>query len=132
MKRLITALAFVVAMSVSAFAQSFPLPSERGSDMDLYPAPPPPIGNFTGNYYNHAPGFQCQNGPNNPVPYKITGQANGLSVNFSVVWNNGIVNCNSKTVWTGTLQGRTLTTRWTLYRQGLPPLYGTDTFVQRW
>ena len=60
------------------------------------------------------------------MPYKITGQANGLSVNFSVVWNNGIVNCNSKTVWTGTLQGRTLTTRWTLYRQGLPPLYARE------
>jgi len=50
MKRLVTALVFIVATSVSAFAQGFPLPSgwqnQRGSDMDLYPAPPPPIGNF--------------------------------------------------------------------------------------
>ena len=70
MKRLITALAFVVAMSVSAFAQSFPLPSERGSDMDLYPAPPPPIGNFTGNYYNHAPGFQVKTGLTTRCPIR--------------------------------------------------------------
>ena len=93
MKRLVTALAFVIATSVSAFAQSFPLPSgwqnQRGSDMDVYPAP---NGNFTGNYFNHAAGFQCQNGPMNPVPYKITGHASGNSVIFSVVWNNGIVN----------------------------------------
>lgn len=92
MKRLVTALAFVIATSVSAFAQGFPLPSgwqnQRGSDMDLYPAP---NGNFTGHYFNHAPGFQCQNGPMNPVPYKITGYASGSSVIFNVVWNNGIV-----------------------------------------
>lgn len=92
MKRLVTALAFVIATSVSAFAQGFPLPSgwqnQRGSDMDLYPAS---NGNFTGHYFNHAPGFQCQNGPMNPVPYKITGHASGSSVIFNVVWNNGIV-----------------------------------------
>jgi len=111
-----------VALADGEPSAAFALLGQRGSDMDLYPAPPPPIGNFTGNYYNHAAGFQCQNGPNNPVPYKITGRANGLSVTFSVVWNNGVVNCNSKTVWIGTLQGRTLTTKWTLYRQGMPPL----------
>ena len=133
MKRLVTALAFVIATSVSAFAQGFPLPSgwqnQRGSDMDLYPAS---NGNFTGHYFNHAPGFQCQNGPMNPVPYKITGHASGNSVIFNVVWNNGIVNCNSQTVWTGTLQGRTLTTRWTLTGPGIKPIRGTDIFQQRW
>jgi hypothetical protein len=40
MKRLVTALVFFVATSVSAFAQSFPVPSgwqnQRGSDMKLY------------------------------------------------------------------------------------------------
>jgi Avidin family len=131
MKRLVTALAFVIATSVSAFAESFPLPSgwqnQRGSDMDLYPAS---NGNF--NYFNHAPGFQCQNGPMNPVRYKITGHASGDSVIFSVVWNNGIVNCNSQTVSTGTLQGRTLTTRWTLTGPGINPIRGTDIFQQRW
>ena len=72
MKRLITALAFVVAMSVIAFAQSFPLPSDddSGSDMDLYPAPPPPIGNFTGNYFNHAPGFQVKTGLTTRCPIR--------------------------------------------------------------
>jgi hypothetical protein len=133
MKRLVTALAFVIATSVCAFAQSFPLPSgwqnQRKFDMDLYPAS---NGNFTGNYFNHAAGFQCQNGPLNPVPYKITGHASGNSVIFSVVWNNGIVNCNSQTVWTGTLQGRTLTTRWTLTGSGIKPIHGTDIFQQQW
>jgi hypothetical protein len=134
MKRLVTALVFVVATSVSAFAQSFPLPSgwqnQRGSDMDLYPTPTK--GDFTGNYYNHAAGFKCQNGPLNPVPYKVIGHANGLSVTFSVVWNNGVVNCNSKTVWTAQLSGRTLTTKWILTGPGIQPIRGTDIFAQRW
>jgi len=131
MKRLVTALVFVVA--VGAFAQSFPLPSgwqnQRASDMDLYPTS---NGNFTGNYFNHAVGFQCQNGPLNPVPYKITGHASGNSVFFTVVWNNGVVNCNSKTVWLGTQQGRTLKTTWTLTGPGIQPIHGTDIFAQRW
>jgi hypothetical protein len=133
MKRLVTALAFVVATSASAFAQSFPLPSgwtnQRNSDMDLYPTSPP---NFTGNYFNHAAGFRCQNGPNNPVPYTVNGYANGRSVTFKVVWNNGFVNCNSQTVWTGTLQGQTLTTKWTLTGPGIQPMHGTDIFQRRW
>lgn len=134
MKRLVTALVFVVATSVSAFAQSLPVPSgwqnQRGSDMKLYSITP--TGDFTGVYFNRAAGFSCQYGPNNPVPYDVRGHASGAAVTFKVVWNNGIVNCNSTTVWTGTVQGRTLSTKWTLYRQGMPPLYGTDIFQQQW
>jgi len=56
----------------------------------------------------------------------------GNSVIFNVVWNNGIQNCNSKTVWIGTLQGRTLTTKWTLSGPGIQPIHGTDIFQQQW
>ena len=67
MKRLVAALVFVVATSVSAFAQSFPVPSgwqnQRDSDMKLYSITP--AGEFTGIYFNRAAGFACQYGPNN-------------------------------------------------------------------
>jgi hypothetical protein len=134
MKRFVTALLFVFATSVSAFAQSLPIPSgwlnQRGSIMKLYAITP--SGDFTGVYFNNAAGFQCQYGPTNPVPYTVNGHASGNSVIFNVVWNNGIVNCNSKTVWFGTLQGRTLTTKWTLTGRGIPPMHGTDIFQQQW
>jgi len=71
MKRFVTALLFVFATSVSAFAQSLPIPSgwlnQRGSIMKLYAITP--SGDFTGVYFNNAAGFQCRYGPNNPVPY---------------------------------------------------------------
>ncbi|MGA7233844.1 MAG: avidin/streptavidin family protein [Xanthobacteraceae bacterium] len=134
MKRLVTALVLIVATSVGAFAQSLPVPSywlnQRGSEMKLYAITP--SGDFTGVYFNKAAGFQCQYGPSNPVPYTVNGHARGNSVIFNVVWNNGIVNCNSKTVWFGTLQGRTLTTKWTLTGRGIPPMHGTDIFQQHW
>jgi len=125
---------FVVATSASAFAQSLPVPSgwqnQRGSDMKLYSTTP--LGDSTGVYFNRAAGFSCQYGPTNPVPYNVTGHANGTSVGFTVIWNNGIVNCNSKTVWKGTLTGRTLKTTWVLTGPGIQPIYGTDIFQQQW
>jgi avidin family protein len=132
MKRLVTALVLIVATSVSAFAQSLPLPSawqnELNSTMTLKLAKSRAAVNFTGGYYNRAVGFQCQYGPQNPWPYTVTGQANGGTVKFTVVWNNGHVNCHSTTVWTGTVTGGNMWTNWTLYRQGQPPIYGTDFF----
>jgi hypothetical protein len=129
MKRLVTALVFVVVTSVSALAQSLPLPSawqnDRTSTMTLSKSTA--AVNFTGWYCNRAQGFGCQCG-NNVNRYKITGQANGSAVNFTVVWNNGRENCHSKTVWTGTVVGGNMWTNWTLYRQGQPPIYGTDFF----
>jgi len=133
MKRVVTALIFVVATSVSAFAQSLPVPSywlnQRGSEMKLYTITP--TGDFTGLYWNHAAGFKCQNTPINP-PYTVTGHASGTSVTFAVVWNNGVQNCNSKTVWRGQLNGKTLSTKWILTGNGMPPITGTDIFQQQW
>jgi hypothetical protein len=134
MKRFVTAFLFVVAASVGAFAQSLPIPSgwenQRTSIMKLYSISP--SGDFSGVYFNNAAGFQCRYGPNNPVPYTVSGHASGNSVIFNVVWNNGIQNCNSKTVWIGTLQGRTLKTKWTLTGPGIQPIHGTDIFQQQW
>ena len=133
MKRFVTALVFVVATSVGAFAQNLPLPSkwqnQRNSTMELKLGKSPAAVNFTDLYCNRAEGFGCQCG-NNLNRYKITGQANGSSVTFTVVWNNGIQNCHSTTVWTGSVFGGSMWTNWTLYRQGQPPIYGTDTFWQ--
>ena len=135
MKRLVAALVLLVATSVSSFAQqNFPVPSgwvnQRTSIMKIYTINP--SGNFTGVYFNNAAGFKCQYGPSNPVPYTVNGHASGNSVIFNVVWNNGIQNCNSQTVWIGTLQGRTLTTKWPLTGPGIQPIRGTDIFQQQW
>jgi Avidin family len=87
MKRFVTALVFVVATSVGAFAQNLPLPSkwqnQRNSTMELKLGKSPAAVNFTGLYCNRAEGFGCQCG-NNVNRYKITGQANGSSVTFTV------------------------------------------------
>jgi hypothetical protein len=83
-------------------------------------------GNFTGTYINHAAGFACQN-----TPYALTGHANGALLTFTVVWNNGIQNCNSKTVWSGRVAGNTMRTRWTLTGKGIPPMRGADTFQRQ-
>ncbi|HEX8807951.1 MAG TPA: hypothetical protein VF760_03060, partial [Xanthobacteraceae bacterium] len=78
-KHFVTALLFVVATSVSAFAQGLPIPcgwlNQRGSIMKLYAITP--SGAFTGVYFNNAAGFQCRYGPNNPVPYTVNGHASG-------------------------------------------------------
>ena len=101
MKGFVTALVFVVATSVGAFAQNLPLPSkwqnQRNSTMELKLGKSPAAVNFTDLYCNRAEGFGCQCG-NNVNRYKITGQASGSSVTFTVVWNNGIQNCHSTTV----------------------------------
>jgi hypothetical protein len=131
MKRLVTALLLVVATSVSAFAQGLPLPSswqnDRTSTMTLRLSKSRAAVNFNGLYCNRAVGFGCQCG-NNVNLYKVTGQADGSAVKFSVVWNNGREDCHSTTVWTGTVSGGSMWTNWTLYRQGQPPIYGTDYF----
>lgn len=67
-------------------------------------------GNFTGVYINNAPGFACQGLPG----FALTGHTSGTKVTFTVVWNNGIQNCNSKTVWSGVVQGNTMPTQWIL------------------
>lgn len=127
MKRLVTALLFVVASSVGVLAQSLPVPSywlnQRGSEMKLYSINPQ--GMFNGVYINHASGFGCQG-----TPFAVNGQAVGNRVTFTVIWNNGIQNCNSKTVWRGTVVGRRINTQWILYTpQGQQT--GTDIFLQQ-
>jgi Avidin family len=127
MKRLVTALLIVVATSVSAFAQSFPVPSywinQRGSEMKIFWISAQGI--FRGVYINHASGFACQG-----TPYDLTGIVRGNHIAFTVVWNNFVQNCNSETFWHGHIEGKTIRTRWVLYTQGKVPvtLRGTDIF----
>jgi len=129
MKRLVTALSIVVATSVSAFAQSLPVPSywrnQRGSEMKIYAIDAK--GNFKGIYINHG-GPGCQNSP-----FNLAGKEKvGGHVTFIVVWTNFMQNCNSQTVWHGRIEGKTIGTRWEFDTYGNPPLSvrGSDIFQQ--
>jgi Avidin family len=128
MYRSVTAFLFLLVATVGAFAQSLPVPSywtnQRGSQMKLYYMDAQ--GNFTGVYINNAQGFGCQGPPGFP----LTGHANGAAVTFTVVWNNGIQNCNSTTIWRGTVSGRTLPTQWILISPN-GQQRGTDLFTQQ-
>ena len=122
-------------LSISAFAQNLPVPSywlnQRGSELKLYPKTPPSPVRFDGVYLNHAAGFKCQASPTNP-PYHVSGRTYGAYVTFKVVWNNGVQNCNSTTIWRGRVIGRTMTTHWILFGPGIsPPLRGIDIFQQQ-
>ncbi|MFY9836614.1 MAG: avidin/streptavidin family protein [Xanthobacteraceae bacterium] len=127
MKRLVTAFLFVVASSVSVLAQSLPVPSywlnQRLSEMKLYSINQQGI--FSGVYINHAADFACQG-----TPFAVNGQVVGNRVVFTVIWNNGIQNCNSKTVWQGTVAGRRINTQWILYSPN-GNQRGTDIFLQQ-
>jgi hypothetical protein len=129
-RRFVAALLLVVTATVSASAQSLPVPSywtnQRGSEMKLYNIDPQ--GNFDGVYINHAVGYSCQN-----MPYALVGHASGANVAFAVVWNNGVQNCNSKTVWHGRVTGKTIVTTWVLstYPGGAPIGKGSDTFQEQ-
>jgi len=135
MARFIVALLVFTGASVSAFAQSLPVPSywlnQRGSELKVYPTTPPSPGSFDGVYLNHAAGFKCQASPTNP-PYHVTGRIHGTHVTFKVIWNNGVEDCKSTTLWRGRVIGRTMTTHWILFGPAIsPPLRGVDIFQQQ-
>jgi hypothetical protein len=129
MYRLITALFVLVAITVSASAQSLPVPSywlnQRSSEMKLYNIDAQ--GRFLGVFINHAAGFSCQN-----TPYDLEGRVWRDHVGFAVVWKNWVTDCKSMTVWHGRVSGHTIWTRWVLYvRKGnnaIPVLHGRDAF----
>src|SRR5215469_12012843 len=118
MYRLIAAVLLFVTATVSASAQSLPIPSywqnQRGSELNVIPAVTPCLGCFGGFYWNHAAGFQCQASPANPKPYTVTGYTRGPYLRFKVIWDNGIQNCHSTTLWQGYVQGDTMRTSWLL------------------
>jgi len=135
MFRFILAFLMLAGANVSAFAQSLPVPSywlnQRGSELKLYPTSPPSPDNFDGVYLNHATGFKCQASPTNP-PYHVTGHMHGTKVTFKVVWNNGVEDCKSTTIWHGRVVGRTMKTHWILFGPQIsPPLRGVDIFQQQ-
>ncbi len=114
--------------SASAYAQSIPAGSvwqnQRGSLFQINTVSA--NGLLTGFYVNKAAGYQCQN-----YGYPMTGWVVGTSVSFSVNWNNGVVNCNSTTGWTGYVSGNTLVTKWNLSASGSTTiLSGADTFTR--
>ncbi len=130
MRRSVIAFVLLAATSVSAFAQSLPSWSiwtnQRGSIMKIFNVGPQ--GDFTGVYINNAPGFSCQG----PPGFALTGHASGTKVTFTVVWNNGWQNCNSKTVWSGVDQGNLMPTQWILTGTG-GTMRGSDLFtLQPW
>ncbi|MGB6502116.1 MAG: avidin/streptavidin family protein [Xanthobacteraceae bacterium] len=116
MRRSIIAFVTLVATTVAAFAQGLPSWSvwqnQRTSIMKVFAVDQQ--GNFTGVYINNAQGFACQGLPGFP----LTGHTSGVKVTFTVVWNNGIQNCNSKTVWSGVVQGNAMPTQWILTGSG--------------
>ena len=112
MRRLVAAVLVLACTSVAAYAgglQSWSTwKNQRGSIMKVFLVGP--NGTFTGVYINNAAGFACQGLPGFP----LTGRTSGTKVTFTVVWNNGIQNCNSTTVWYGVDQGTVMPTKWTL------------------
>jgi len=121
------ALALLVVSGVAAFAQGLPpwsiWTNQRGSLMKVFAIDGQ--GNFTGVYINNAQGFRCQGPPGFP----LTGHTRGTAVTFTVVWNNGIQNCNSKTIWNGVVRGKVMPTKWVLISAG-PPQRGADLFTR--
>lgn len=132
MYRLLAALSFLIAATLTASAHGLPVPSywlnQRGSEMKLYQMDAG--GTVRGVYINHAAGFQCQN-----TPYELWGHTIGHHVEFAVVWKNWAADCHSKTVWHGRLIGNTLRTWWVLISYNpngtVSKLRGTDIFQQQ-
>jgi hypothetical protein len=112
MHRLLLAFFILVVTGVAASAASLPSWStwenQRHSIMKVHVVQS--NGTFTGVYINNASGFACQGLPGFP----LTGRTNGNRVIFKVVWNNGIQNCHSTTVWYGFDQGDLMPTNWIL------------------
>ena len=138
MYRLTAALLLVAATSVAASAQ-MPIPSywenDRGSVINIYTNISIALrcsGCFAGYFWNRDAGFKCQTSPTNPKPYDVTGRSGGGPVTFKVVWNNGIEDCHSTTVWKGYVDfDNIMTTRWVLTGPGIKPITGTDVFYPR-
>jgi hypothetical protein len=127
MFRLFTALFLLAAASVGAHAQSLQVPSywqnQRGSELKLYSIDAQ--GKLTGVYVSHTGGCQY-------APFPLTGLVQGTHIRFVVVWANGVLNCNSRTLWHGHVIGKTMNTRWTLTGTGIPvPITGIDIFHQQ-
>jgi len=124
----ILGLVALLAANATAFAQSLPpwsvWQNQRGSFMKIFAIDPQ--GNFSGLYINNAPGFACQGLPG----FALNGHTKGDAVTFKVVWNNGIQNCNSTTVWVGRVSGRILPTTWVLVGPS-GTQRGADTFMQQ-
>jgi avidin family protein len=132
MLRFVFAFFVFAGTSASAFAQTLPVPSywlnQRGSELKIFATTPPSSTNFAGVYLNHAAGFKCQASPTNP-PYAVTGHTHASRVTFTVVWNNGVQNCKTTTIWRGHATGKTLTTHWVLFGPGISqPMKGADVF----
>ena len=129
MYRLVAALFLLTAATVSATAQSLPVPSywlnQRGSEMKLYNIDAQ--GKFLGVFINHDAGFSCQN-----TTYDLEGRAWRDRVGFAVVWNNWVKDCKSTTVWHGRVSGHTIWTWWVLYvprgNNMIPVFRGSDVF----
>jgi hypothetical protein len=130
MQRFVLTFVLLAAAGVSAFAQGLPPYSywknQRGSEMKIFAVDPQ--GNFTGLYINNAPGYQCQGLPG----FALSGRNCGTNVTFTVVWNNGIQNCHSRTIWQGhMLNPSVLPTTWVLIPDSGPRQQGADLFTQQ-
>ncbi len=128
MFRLFTALFLLVAASVGAHAQSFPVPSywkdQRGAEMKFYKIDAQ--GKLTGVYTNPDAGA-CRN-----APFPLTGRVRGAHIHLVVVWANGVLNCKTRTLWSGQVVGKTIDTKWAIIGTGLPlPVTGLDIFHQQ-
>ncbi|HTS40413.1 MAG TPA: avidin/streptavidin family protein [Xanthobacteraceae bacterium] len=130
MTRLIAILTFLF-LAPAAFAQGLPAPSDwknqRGSIMhvDFWN---PITQQFFGSYTNNAPNYPHCNGK----PYRMWGQSDGRKITFTVIWSGLFLeDCQSTTVWTGSVRGNRINTRWVLTRTNGQVYKGQDSFTRQ-
>jgi len=126
------ALLALLFTSVVAAAQGLPAGSrwenQRGSY--LFVDASGADGSFSGRFWNRAPGYGCHD------TFAAAGRVIGNRVRFVVDFRNAVMDCRTVTVWTGTVRGRVLSTKWRLVYRPRPPappqiLSGTDEFQRR-
>jgi hypothetical protein len=128
MSRAVAALLLLVTTTISAFAQTLPIPSRWTSQNYSYLEFDQMVSSaeFVGIYVDHDPNFACSNALS-----KLTGFVQGARVTFTVEWwHNGPAQCGT-TTWTGKLSGTTITAHWVRTAKGQPTIFGTDTFTRK-
>ncbi len=111
-------------------AQTLPTPStwtnQRGSILTITTIAP--TGKFEGTFVNNTPSFDCKG-----AAFPLQGKANGKRITFSVTWANGKLDCQSFTLWSGSINGRSIKTTWKLpyvaNTWSLATSTGSDTFT---
>jgi hypothetical protein len=86
-------------------------------------------GALSGTYTNNNPNYPLCNG----MPYHTWGSSNGQAITFTVHWAGpGLQDCQSTTVWTGTIRGKHIRAPWVItLDSGQIYKSGVDEFTRR-